>query len=213
MVATRVMMTMAVLAIGGGAFLAASTIPAMAPYQERKPGRVAPLIALPQSEPSTDVPQAPAYRLALPSQQESSDGDFHLDTRDGALVLEVPHWIEDGGAWVTLGRRAWRDLVEEDDSDYRDDEQGYATRPRHDRDDRSYYRYDGYAPAPARRWRDDDEESYTDQDRWSEPVEQPLPRFAPYAEDAPVANDAAARAAARAREAAGDVRAAEGAVQ
>lgn len=223
--ATRVVMTMGmIVAIGAGAFLALSTIPALAPYQERGHDRRTPLVALPEPETRSEIPAAPAYGLAIPSEQESSDDDFRLGSHDGRLVIELPRWIEDGGAWLTLGRHAWRDWVEPGDQSDDEDEQRYAPRRHGDRDDGAYGTRQDYAQRRERQWRDDENETYGGDDHWSERIEPPLPPTAPYASDrqarresdaaqsqAPA--DAAASAAARAHEAARDVRAAEGAVQ
>jgi hypothetical protein len=216
----RLMTMMGIVAIGAGVFLAVATIPAMAPYRQERPERAAMRAPLPQA--LAPPAPGPAYGL-LPGAENSPDDDFHIGSRDGAWVVEVPRWTEDGGAWLALGRHAWQDWVEPGDDeaggDARDDEPRYARPDRRRWDDRGY----GYeVPRSARRWSDDGSDRSDDEaddERWNDMGEPPLP---PVYGDAPDARrfeqrqdtteaDAAARAADRARDAARDVRAAEGA--
>lgn len=201
-------MTMAVVAIGAGAFLAMSTIPAFAPYQKHKPDRV-PLVAIPEAGDE----QAPdsAYGLAPPRSQSSSGDEFGVDLRGGDLVVHLPRWAEDGGEWLTLGRRAWEDWVEpgERASDDRDEpSERYAAPSRPGWDERGYTSHQAWNQRQEQGDRDDEEENgYAPRYRWSHSEEQ---ESGPMTEAQPPLPDAAASAAQRAREAARDVRAAEG---
>lgn len=224
MATARVVTMMAIVAVGAGALLAISTIPAIAPYQQHKPNRAASLAPLPG--PEIEREQAPAYDLAPAPMQERSDDSIALGSQDGRLVLELPRWVEDREGWVTLGRRAWRDWVEPEYEPDESDQRGYAPRDRRSWDKRADDSEPGYGARherPARRWYEDEEgDAYGES--WSQPIEPPLASAAPYVAQRPEsgfgperqerpAADGAARAAARARQAARDVRAAEGAVQ
>ena len=224
MAAARLVMTMAVVAIGAGAFLAISTIPAIAPYQQHKPDRTAPVAAL--AEPKPDTEPAPAYGLAPPTAPGRSDDSFALGTRDGRPVLELPRWVEDGGAWVTLGRRAWHDWVEPELSSDESEEPGYAPRRRYRDEDAPGYAArprdaERYDRGPPRHWEDEDAGGYDETDRWSPAGDPPAP-YAQRGRDRPqfsdrlsadTAADPATAAARRARDAARDVRAAQDADQ
>lgn len=118
--AARMVMTMAVIAIGGGGLLAIATIPALAPYQQGKVDRGSLPVYVPRPELAPETPAASDYGLASPQEDASSDPELGLS--DGAVVIELPRWAQDGGEWLTLGRRAWRDWVEPGDD-------GYAANP------------------------------------------------------------------------------------
>jgi hypothetical protein len=206
---TARMMTMAVVAIGAGAFLAMSTIPAFAPYQKHKPDRV-PLVAVPEAG-DEQVPGA-VYGLAPPRSQNSSGDEFGVDLRGGDLVVHLPRWAEDGGEWLTLGRKAWQDWVEpgERASDDRDEpSERYAAPSRRGWDERGYASHRAWNQRREQGARDDeaDENGYGPHNSWSNSGEQDL---GPLIEAQPSPPDAAASAAQRAREAAREVRAAEG---
>lgn len=232
--ATRMVMAMAVLAIGAGAFLAVSTIPALEPYRIAKREGSAPLVAARDSE--QDVRQLPEY--GVPPPNGSSGQTPRPGMQDQSQVLELPRWVEDGGEWLVVGRRAWRDWVEPGDADaepfdtggpVRGHDYGYGYRD----DDRRNYRQDyapGYQPRGERHWRDEEDGAETPYGEQQQQWIQPLPPSAPalaqsggYGEPpqtrresgtmrqrAPApAGDAADSAAERARQAAQDVRAAE----
>ena len=111
--AASVVMTLGIVAVGAGAFLAVATTPAFAPYVQQVSGKRGPREVLPGIY--RPEPEAPSYVSGLTGPDDTApnvDAESGFRVRPGAqqgtIVLEMPRWAGETQAWVESGRRAWQ---------------------------------------------------------------------------------------------------------
>jgi hypothetical protein len=251
--AARVVISLAALGIAAGAYLAVATMPSFAPYEQR-PRTAPPILPAPTLDPGQDSAFAQGPGYALPPAYDSSDESydpaddgygssndgydllpqppresdvprFAYGPQRGTVILELPRWVDDGGEWMELGRRAlreWsgraREFEERQFAERQSEERRERYGSRHPDADERYTdrrgaRDDGPYGYVPRYERGGEEQGYTRPE--SPYMQAPLRDAAPggVERQAPSSGntlpDAAAQAAQRARDAARDVRAAE----